>query len=202
MKLDQLCAILSKYLPSSMVKDIAQMLIEHKVLLKIKRPRKSKLGDYRSPAFNGRHTISINQNLNKYAFAITLLHEIAHLLCFNAYKNRVKPHGDEWKSIFQTLLVPYLKEDIFPTEIKTALINYMKNPAASSCADAHLLKALSMYDATPVIFLDEIQIGEHFFLENGQEFVKQKKRRTRYLCQSVNNKKLYLISGVAAVKRI
>ena len=39
------------------------------------------------------HRISVNGNLNKYSFLITLIHELAHLLTFTQYKNRVDPHG-------------------------------------------------------------------------------------------------------------
>ncbi|HAD34265.1 MAG TPA: hypothetical protein DCF44_07170 [Chitinophagaceae bacterium] len=44
--------------------------------------------------------MSVNGNLNSYHFLITLLHEIAHMLVWEQFRNRVKPHGLEWKHVF------------------------------------------------------------------------------------------------------
>lgn len=202
MNYQTLCNTLAKYIPFPLVEDVANLIVEHKVLLKIKNPRSSKLGDYRSPAFNGQHTISINKDLNSYSFAITLLHELAHLLCFNKHKGRVKPHGLEWKYFFINLAQPYLAKNIFPDDVQQALENYFINPAASTCADPHLLKVLSKYDKNPSVLVEEVVEGEIFELENGRTFLMGKKRRTRYSCICQDTKREYLVSGVAKIKRI
>jgi SprT protein len=44
--------------------------------------RSSKLGDYRPPQRGLPHRISVNHNLNQHEFLITLIHEMAHLLCW------------------------------------------------------------------------------------------------------------------------
>ena len=61
---------------------------------KVKKSRSSKYGDYRPPLKGSNHLITINYDMNKYAFLITLVHEIAHLTNWNKHKDKVKPHGD------------------------------------------------------------------------------------------------------------
>ena len=193
---------MAKYIPLPLVEGVANLIVEHKVLLKIKKPRSSKLGDYRSPAFNGRHTISINKDLNQYAFAVTLLHELAHLLCFNQFRGRVKPHGLQWKCIFIELANPYLQQEVFPKDVQTALENYFRNPAASTCGDPYLLKVLGKYDKEPSVLVETVAEGMVFELENGRTFLMGKRRRTRYSCICQDSKREYLVSGVAKIKRI
>jgi hypothetical protein len=43
--------------------------------------RQTRHGDYRK-GVNGKHEITVNSNLNKYKFLITLIHEISHLVAF------------------------------------------------------------------------------------------------------------------------
>lgn len=198
----KLCEILGKYLPAVAVKPIADCVVENKVFLKICRPRASKLGDYRSPAFYGKHTITINNDLNQYAFAITLLHELSHMLCYNQHQHKVKPHGAEWKKCFVNLSKPIMDAKAFPNDIHRALSNYFQNPAASTCADPHLLKVLNKYDKEPSALVDDVAIGTLFELENGRVFKKGEKRRTRYLCTCQQTNRMYLVSGVAKIKNL
>ena len=82
---------LSGYLPEGSFEKVVQYLHHYKVHLTITRQRKSVLGDYRHAGGWGRnHQISINGNLNKFEFLITLLHELAHLLTFELHKNKVE----------------------------------------------------------------------------------------------------------------
>ncbi len=202
MNYQKLCDVLKNYIVEDTVNLIANCIAEHKVHLKICRPRSTKLGDYRSPAFNGKHTITINNDLNKYAFTVTLLHELAHLICYNQYKNKVKPHGIEWKNCFITLAKPAIDSHAFPKDIEIALRKYFQNPAASTCADPNLLKILQNYDETPSILVEDLKQGSVFELENGRVFLKGEKRRTRYYCICQHTKKAYLVSGVAKIKKL
>ena len=59
--------------------------------------RNSRYGDYTAPRNGQNHLITVNHNLNKYAFLITLVHEVAHLVTYNNHRHRVSPHGGEWK---------------------------------------------------------------------------------------------------------
>jgi Zn-dependent peptidase ImmA (M78 family) len=70
---------LAEYLPEGTFDLIAPILMEHRVHLTVTQQRKTILGDYRNAAIGKNHRISVNGNLNPYAFLITLLHELAHL---------------------------------------------------------------------------------------------------------------------------
>ena len=81
---------LQDFLPSKSLHTIATLMAEHEVFLKITPKRSSKLGDYK-PAFRQKgHRISINGDLNPYAFLNTLVHELAHLLTYKQFAQTVK----------------------------------------------------------------------------------------------------------------
>ena len=73
---------LQRFIPAASVPQTLQLLHQYKVHLTITRNRKSVLGDYRHADGQQAHRISVNGDLNKYAFLITLLHELAHLVTF------------------------------------------------------------------------------------------------------------------------
>ena len=50
-----------------------------------------------------------------------------------------------------------------------------------------------------VTYLEDIKENTVFMLENGQTYKKIKKRRVRYLCQNLIDKRYYLISPVVQV---
>ena len=80
---------LAEFLPEGSFDHVVQYLYQYKVHLTVARSRKTVLGDYRHAFRGNNHRISVNGNLNKYEFLITLLHELAHLLTFEQYKNTV-----------------------------------------------------------------------------------------------------------------
>src|SRR5215218_9413611 len=137
---------LNDYLPPNTFLPVAAYLQQYKVHLTVARERKSILGDYRNAHNNRNHRISVNGNLNKFSFLITLLHELAHLLTFEKFDNSVSSHGKEWKTIFGQLLAQFIEHNIFPPDIKSSLLQSLHSPAASSCADEVLLKTLKKYD--------------------------------------------------------
>ena len=99
---------LQQYLPNGSAPLVMQYLHHYKVHLTITRERKSILGDYRHATHERNHRISVNGNLNKYSFLITLVHELAHLLTFQQYGNRVQSHGREWKHLYAFLLKDFI----------------------------------------------------------------------------------------------
>src|SRR5579872_4033827 len=111
------CTLLAKYIPEASVPVIARWVVQYDFKLRIKRERNTKLGDYRAPLNGSNHIITVNHNLNKYAFFITLVHEIAHLATYNKYKDNVLPHGQEWKQEYKNLMRNFMSADIFPTDI-------------------------------------------------------------------------------------
>ena len=191
---------LSEYIPQAFVPYVHDLLCSTKVLFRIVPPRKTKLGDFRKP-LNGKSIpqITVNNNLNPYAFLITTLHEIAHLHTYLRYGHSVKPHGKEWKYEFQQVLLPLISAQKFPETLKLCLKNTITNTKASSFSDIPLNRALREFDRDKKgCHLEKIELGKHFTL-NKKLFKKGKLRRTRYLCTEVSSGKAYLIHALAEV---
>ena len=191
-------AQLQEYLPEGTLEPVLHYLHFYHVHLTVARERKSILGDYRHRTDGKNHRISVNGNLNKYAFLITLLHELAHLLTFEKFGNRVASHGKEWKSLFGELLAQFVEHDIFPADIKKALLLSLQNPAASSCADDGLLRALKNHDEkdSRLVFVEQMKEGSLFKTHDGRVFRKGEKIRKRFRCEEVKTKRIYLFSPV------
>ena len=195
--------LLSKYLPVKSIDLIVDWITEYKIHLKITKTRTTKLGDYHPPSDKHGHRISINHDLNKYAFLITLVHEIAHLINWEKYKNKVKPHGGEWKNEYQSLMKNFTGTNIFPPDILGAINNHMTNPFASSCTDIGLVRILRKHDNSKTSsHLEDIPQAAVFKIKNGRTFYKGEKLRKRYKCKDLNNHRIYLFSPLAEVKLI
>ncbi|TAF75629.1 MAG: transcription elongation protein SprT [Bacteroidetes bacterium] len=166
---------------------------------KISRKRQTKLGDYRYYFTDKSHTITINGDLNPFAFLVTYLHEVAHLYTRVKHGNKPEPHGQEWKSEFRLVAKPMLHSGVFPPKILKVFSDYLVNPKASSCADHDLIDALSAFDEPdgkePLL---QVSIGKAFEF-NKRFFMKEKSVRTRSLCKDIQSGKKYLISNAARV---
>ena len=195
---------LQHYLPPGTGEQVMTYLRQYKVHLTITRGRKTILGDYRHRTHYDAHRISVNGNLNAYSFLITLLHELAHLLTFEAHTNRVQAHGAEWKKIYGELLFRFLQHKIFPADIEKELMQSLHNPAASSCAEEGLLRVLRNYDEKKEghHLLEELPFGALFSIADGRIFRKGEKLRKRFKCEEVKTKKWYLFSPVYEVRRV
>ena len=195
---------LSQFLPPGTYEEISRYLHFYKIHLTIAKERKTVLGDYRHKTHYTNHRISVNGNLNPYAFLITTLHELAHLVVFETYGNRVQSHGSEWKSIYSKLLHQFTENKIFPPDIEHELRRSLKNPAASSCAEDDLIRVLRKYDPqkTNYMLVEEIPEGKLFKLEDGKIFRKGEKQRKRYKCTEVKSGRIYLFSPVFEVERV
>jgi hypothetical protein len=192
--------ILQEYMPAGTALIAYEWIQRYRFRFRISKTRQSRFGDYQPPLKSGQiHRISVNHDLNPYAFLITFTHEVAHLITYEKYQERVNPHGEEWKNEFVNLLAFFLDKNIFPEDLKRAVLQYIQNPRASSCSDQDLYRALKKYDKNPVVHLEEIPIDSVFKLGKKGIYKKGAKRRTRYLCQHVETKKMYLISGIAEV---
>ncbi len=167
---------------------------------RITRKRQSKYGDYRYDPTTKSHSISVNHDLNPYAFLVTYIHEVAHLFTFEKHQRSVSPHGQEWKLQFKKLMLPMLREDIFPMDVLGPLARHMKNPKATSTSDKALFVALRNHDKTKSgLLLREVETGSKF-LFNKKIYRKLEVRRTRSLCELTSNQKKYLISETAPVQ--
>lgn len=193
---------IKKYIPEKAAKLVLDYLNLHRVHLTVTRERKSVLGDYRHATSYNNHRISVNGNLNKYSFLITLIHELAHLVTFTQYKNRVDPHGKEWKHIYGAMLKDFLTPDIFPNDLLHFLTKSLHNLPASSCSDETLMRALKKYDlgGNGMVMVEDIGEGRLFDAGKGQIFRKGKKLRKRYQCEEVATGRIYLFSGIYEVK--
>lgn len=197
-------SILSKYMPALAAELIAEWIDKYECEFRISRSRNTKLGDYRAPFQGNGHKISVNYNLNPYSFLVTSVHEFAHLVTWNDWKHKVKPHGQEWKNNFKRMMQPFFEMNIFPDDVKNAITLYLKNPAASSCTDANLFKTLKSYDLKDedTVSIEEVADNEKFITKNGRVFKKLNKIRTRYRCIELKTGLLYLFSPLAEVKLI
>lgn len=195
---------LAAFLPDASFEQVMAYLNHYKVHLTITKARSSVLGDYRNAYGDKHHRISVNGNLNQFSFLITLLHELAHLLTFERHRHNVAAHGKEWKAVYGSLLASFVEHNIFPADIRTALLQSLHNPAASSCAEEGLMRVLRNYD-TPkegVYLLEQLPENTLFSTKDGRQFVKGSRLRKRYRCKEVATGALYLFSPVYEVKPV
>ncbi len=195
---------LKQFIPAIAVPKILQYLHHYKVHLTVTRERKTVLGDYRHATDFKTHRISVNSNLNPYAFLITLIHEIAHLVTFMEHGNRVMAHGKEWKSFYALLLKDFLEMNLFPDDIQLRLKNSINDLPASSCSDEILMRLLRKYDkdADGLVLVEQVPEGHLFDIGEGRIFKKGKKLRKRFQCVEVQTGRLFLFSGVYEVKAV
>ena len=172
---------------------MVQFLIEqHHFSLKIVNRRQTKHGDFRQLP-SGVFQITVNNNLNKHKFLLTLIHEIAHHVTYQKF-GRVQPHGKEWKTVFQHLMFPFLKPEIYPNHIAPLLANYLKNPKASTDTDVHLSLALKQMNRDPEKkYVFELSLGSYFHFKKAI-YKRGNKRRTRIECINTVNNKIYLFN--------
>lgn len=193
---------IGRYIPPAAAPMVLEYLVRYGVHLTISRERRTVLGDYRHATSSRAHRISVNGNLNPYSFLITLIHELAHLLTFTAFGNRVDPHGREWKDTYAFLLKDFLSEEVFPADLLRTLRNSMHDLPASSCADEKLTRALKRYDApgTGLLMVEQLAEGAVFDAGKGKLFRRGKKLRKRYQCEELATGRIYLFSPVYEVK--
>jgi hypothetical protein len=195
---------LQNFLPTGSFDAVLNYLHQYKVHLTITKERKSILGDYRHRTHFENHRISVNGNLNKYSFLITLLHELAHLLTFEQFGRNVQAHGREWKVIYAGLLDQFLKNKIFPETLEKELLLSLRNPAASSCAEDGLIRVLRKFDAKESHhrLVEEIPLNILFKTYDGRIFQRGEKLRKRFKCKEVKTGKEYLFSPVYEVELV
>lgn len=195
---------LANYLPDNTFEPIIQYIHHYKVHLTVTKKRKSVLGDYRHSGMLGdNHRISINGNLNKFEFLITLLHELAHLLTFEQFKNRVEPHGQEWKNHYSRLLIDFVQRKVFPTDIEQALQKSILNPAATANGETELMLVLRSYNTTQklgFVSISTLPNEAMFATEDGRVFKKIGLRRKRFQCLEINTGRHYIFSALSEVK--
>lgn len=180
-KRDHFIQTLHRFTPEAFTEYLADLILAAKVRFKIVPGRSTKLGDFRVKSGEEKPTITVNGDLNKYAFLITAIHELAHLDAFRNYGWRIVPHGEEWKQAYRKLLEPILVSKQLPHDLEKALWKNFTHTKASSCTDMQLSRTLKQFDKNPGLRLEEIPHKSVFHL-NGKTFEKGLLRRSRYLC--------------------
>ncbi len=186
------------YIPEKAIPLVQDLIEQYNFTLKIVHQRQTKHGDFRRLP-NGKFQITINNNLNKEQFLLTLIHEIAHHVVYQNFR-RVQPHGKEWKTTFQHLMLPFLTPEIYPNHILPLLAHYLKNPKASTDTDTNLSLALRKNKAEAgKSFIFDIPFGVLFRFKKSI-YKRGNKRRTRYECLNTENNRVYLFNQNAEVE--
>ena len=196
--------LLTPYIPLAALSHCVEQWHTYPFELRIVRARSGKLGDYRYRKTREglvTHVVTVNHNLSPYAFLITYLHEVAHLVTFRQHGLRIRPHGKEWQRNFRDLLLPIMNEQVFPTDLLTAVRHYARCPRATAHADPRLAIALQQHGATPdgLVLLSQVPANQRFLFRD-KVYTKEKVRRTRSLCREVTSGKVYLIIETALVE--
>ena len=205
---DKELKILQRYFPAAAVPMVVEAYSASDFMLKFKKPRATKLGDFRRPRTNlDCPRITLNGDLNPYQMLVTFVHEYAHYRVYKDYPGRrLKSHGEEWKQTFARLLLPYLRSDIFPDDVLQALRQHLQHIKASSNADQNLVKVMKRYDppssGEKPLTVEDLPEGAVFTLNNGTTFNKGPKQRTRYRCVCLDNGQTYTICGWVEIKTI
>jgi SprT protein len=193
---------LVQYLPENTYEPVAAYLNYYKVHLTVAKSRDSILGNYRHRSDKMHHRISVNGNLNKYAFLITLLHELAHLITFEKFGRHVLAHGKEWKKTYGQILAQFVEHKVFPSDVEKELLRTLHSPGASTCSEENLQRILYNYDdRTPdYILVENLSEGALFKIKGERVFRKGEKRTKRYKCTEISTGKIFLFSPIYEVK--
>lgn len=190
---------LRKHIPAAAWPVVLTWLRRNPVQVRIARPRQTKLGDYRSATRTQPHRVSVNADLNKYAFLVTLVHEFAHYSTYVSARRWTSPHGPAWKTEYARLMRPFMSATVFPADVLHALEHHLVDAPASSCTDHGLMRVLLRYDAEPRQLLDELP-DRSVFRFNERVFVKGPQLRKRYKCHCLNDRRNYIIDPLAEVQ--
>jgi hypothetical protein len=193
--------------PPAAIDHVVRALGGLRVDLRVVRPRRSKLGDHRPPRLPLRpaHRITVNADLNPWAFLTTLLHEVAHAATWERHasrRRRVRPHGPEWQREFAGVLVPLLEARVFPDELAAAVTRSLASPAAATCSDRGLLLALARYDriAEGRVRVEDLAEGAWFRVDGRHVFRAGRLVRTRRRCFEAGTNDEYRVHGLLAVE--
>lgn len=199
MKENDFYKIVAPFVPEEALEYCYHLWREHSFSFTITRDRKTKLGDFRYNRTNDHYSVTVNRGLNPYAFLVTYLHEVAHVLTYRQFRNKCKPHGPEWQHNFRHLATPLLHSSVFPDDVLEPLKAYLIKPAASTSGCAPLTLALRLYNKEEGLqILGSIASGCKFVFKNRM-FIKTGRKRTRALCKDLGNGRNYLIPEVAEV---
>ena len=121
--------------------------------------------------------IRVSSQYTGVRYFLTLTHEIAHLLAWARYSNKIKPHGKEWKDEYRSFVLRFMSKGYFSTEIEHGIIIHMANPPYCAKLHTELMKALN----PGCVPIKELRCGKTFQLSGNHMYVKtQQKYSTVY----------------------
>jgi len=181
--------VLKKYLPDKALEYMVTLFMNHKVSLIITRQRKTKLGTFTHKK-DTIPVITVNFNLNPMQFLVVLAHELAHFYTWEKnQEKRMQAHGQFWKNEYAAILAQLIKMNIFPDNIRYALIQYVHSNFASTKAKFDMEYVLSKYGTQEkgIIQLVELEDGK-IFMYKGRLFQKIYSKKSRCVCVLLNDK--------------
>lgn len=199
-------AALRPHLPAAAADYVVEVLDRHPCDVRVVPRRRTKLGDHRPPGRGrARHCITLNDDLNPFAFLTTLLHEVAHVATWERFRRRwrhPRPHGPEWQREFAVLLGPVVTAGALPSDVREALAGAMHGPAAASCSDRRLALALARYDPPRpgMVRVEDVAPGTIFRTDCGTVFRAGPIVRTRRQCFECRTGQEYRVHGLARVE--
>jgi SprT protein len=200
--------LLQVFIPEGSFDALFDYINKYGIHLSITKKRKTLHGNFSYNTVQKINKITVNGTLNRYAFLVTLLHEIAHCIALHTYGFNIAPHGKEWQNTYSKILQEFIALNVFTPEINIALAKHSFKPKASSCADLELEKILNKYDEGFAEeteynqYVEQIPIGSFFETEQKKVYKMIGKRRTKYICQLLSNGELYLFTSIHLVKKL
>ncbi|WP_379967166.1 SprT-like domain-containing protein [Epilithonimonas sp. UC225_85] len=190
---------LEQYLPENTFPFLKKWFSDYYIHIKITKNRNSKLGDYRKLPDKS-HQITVNSTLDRQLFFFVLTHELAHLIAFEKFKNRISAHGKEWKDTFREMLLDSI--DIYTPDLRPIIINFSKNPKANFMASPELVRYFHIENPEDnFVFIEDLLINDRFRYKEEEYRLLEKKKKL-YLCINSKNSKKYLFRPLAKVEKL
>lgn len=190
---------LEKYLPENTLPFLKTWFGEHYIHIKITKARNSKLGDYRKMPDKS-HQITINSTLQPQLFFFVLTHELAHLLAFENFGNRISPHGSEWKNTFRTMLLESIS--IYSEDLKPIILKFSKAPKANFMSSPDLVKYFHIENyEDETSYIEDLETDTRFIYRK-ETYIIEGKRKKNYICLNLDNGKRYIFKPLARVEKL
>ena len=190
---------LEKYLPENTLPFLKTWFGEHYIHIKITKARNSKLGDYRKMPDKS-HQITINSTLQPQLFFFVLTHELAHLLAFENFGNRISQHGSEWKNTFRTMLLESIS--IYSEDLKPIILKFSKAPKANFMSSPDLVKYFHIENyEDETSYIEDLETEDRFIYRK-QTYIIEGKRKKNYICLNLDNGKRYIFKPLARVEKL
>ncbi|MFC4686249.1 SprT-like domain-containing protein [Epilithonimonas pallida] len=192
-------SVLEQYLPENTLPFLKKWFADYFIHIKITKNRNSKLGDYRKLPDKS-HQITVNSTLDKQLFFFVLTHELAHLIAFEKFNNRISAHGKEWKDTFREMLLESI--DIYTDDLKPIIRRFSSNPKANFMASPELVRYFHIENPEDqFVFVEDLSVKDNFHYKGDQYEILEKKKKL-YLCINLNNSKKYLFRPLAKVEKL